>query len=319
MKNLSEDNLALIYTNAYRQKSLELRNLCKELIDQARDKPTALQIEFATISIQSSQYFLSKFVQKVLEIEKLNYNLGGNFKELVNHIRLYQESFIGEKKSFYENNPNQRSSIRVEPKRILGISLPIAQRIKFESNYDPYLQVSELETEKDEEKIIKLFAEIKASTYYFKRVWIKNDRFKEKGKISTKEKNQFMEELLQDIINQAPEITKFIALGLAKGGLAAQGKELFEKVKSWFPEGKSHTVLKELELKPEDAKQIGKVEFLLEQKLSELSEKELREFYTLYSNAKKESSEQISYISTIGDNSSGNVIVQGSGNIINQK
>jgi hypothetical protein len=319
MKKMTEEHLSRIYTEAYKEKSLELRNICKDQIDIARYKSTAFQIEFTIICIQSCQYSQSIFVNKVLELEKLNYKLGGNFKELVNHIKLYQDSFIREKKSFYEINPTQRSSIKIESKKFLGIRLPIPKRIKLQSNDDPYFQVSELETEKDEETIIKLFAEIKASLYYFKRVWIKNGRFKVAGKISAKEKKHFMEELLKNASNLATEIVPFIAGGLAKGVLSTQGTELWEKVKSLFHDEKSTTVLKDLEVNPDNQKQIGKIEVLLEQKLSELSEKELVEFFTLYSNAKKESPDLISYNSTIGNYSSGNVIVQGSGNIINQK
>lgn len=314
---MTELQLSQVYLDSYKTKSFELKDIAKELIEKARDKQTAYQLEFAAITIAAIGCLQSKFTQKVLELAELNYKLGGDFKELCIHILQAQESYHREKEQFFQQRIKKSKGIKIYPKKIFGIPLPYPDKIINEDNEpNPYAWYSELESEKSEENIIRLYAEMRATIYYYKRVLIKNNRLKGFGKATNKHKITIMNEILTTLQNHLPEITYFLGEGLAKGVFSAQGKDLWEKVKSWFASDKEKAVVATFEKEPQDIKQQGKLELLLEQKFEQLPEGDLLEFFELYLKAKGENPQITSYKSKIGDNNHNNIVIQGNGNNI---
>ncbi|MCP9769123.1 hypothetical protein EGI22_14485 [Lacihabitans sp. LS3-19] len=316
---MTETQLKLIYHKTFQAKSLELRNISKELIEKARDKNTAYQIEFSIICISSMQYIQSRFTQKVLEISELNYKLGGNFKELVTSIIEAQDSFKREKEIYFNQFPRKENSVKLRFEKIFGIPNPFKPKIIFEGENNPYAWFWEAETEKREEEIARLYAEMRSTLYYYKRTFIRFKRLNKLEKATNKQKIALMNDILTTIQSHVPEITYFLGEGLAKGVFSAQGKDLWEKVKSWFSNDKEKAIVSSFEKMPEDVKQQGKLELLLEQKFEQLSEKDMLEFFELYLKAKSENPQIISYQNKIGDNSSNNTVIQGNNNSIQLK
>jgi hypothetical protein len=150
-----------------------------------------------------------------------------------------------------------------------------------------------LERAKTEEEIIKHFAEMKATLYYYKRVMIKSKW--NKGQLYTTifesklDKNK-LKDIMIDVItefqNQAPEIVGFLGKGLASGLFSGIGKDFWEKIKDRFKSDKEKEIVGKFEENPEDIRLQGKLEGLLENKMAKMSQQELLDLFQLFQKAK---------------------------------
>lgn len=146
---------------------------------------------------------------------------------------------------------------------------------------------------KTEEEIIKHYAELKASLYYYKRVLIKNKWLKGQfynalveGKIDKNKIKDIMIDVITDFQKQAPDIIDFLGKGLASGLFSGIGKDFWEKIKNRFKSDKEKEIVEKFEEKPEDIRLQGKLEGLLENKMAEMSQQELLELFQLFQKAK---------------------------------
>lgn len=291
---MTEEQLEELYIKHHRAKRKELEAITKDMYLKARDLSTASETEFVIITIATCYYFQSQFIADILKMAKFNYKLGEGYKSIVLGVIHLQERHQENKERFFNIAPEKQTSLVFRIKKICGwLPTPFTKTSEFVGEYNPYLFRFDLEMVKTEEEIIKHFAELTASLYYYKRVLIKNKWFKGQfykalieGKIDKNKIKDIMIDVITDFQNQAPEIVGFLGKGLASGLFSGIGKDFWEKIKDRFKSVKDKEVIEKFEANPEDIKQQGKVEMLLEQKMAEMSQSELLEIFQLFQKAK---------------------------------
>jgi hypothetical protein len=291
---MTEIQLEELYINHHRAKKEELEAITKDMYLKARDLSTASDTEFCIIMIATCNYFQSQFISDILKMAKFNYKLGEGYKSIVLGIIHLQERHQADKEKFFKEAPEKQTSIVFRRKKLCGwLPTPFTKTAEFVGEYNPYLFRFDLEVVKSEGEIIKHYAELKASLYYYKRVLIKNKWLNGQfynalveGKIDTNKIKDIMTDVLTEFQNQAPEIVGFLGKGLASGLFSGIGKDFWEKIKARFKSDKEKEIVEKFEDKPEDIRLQGKLEGLLENKMSEMSQQDLLELFQLFQKAK---------------------------------
>lgn len=291
---MTENQLEELYIKYYRAKSKEWTSLFDGKFPNAKDLGTVSDVEFSVLIIATCGYFQSKFIGDLLKMTEFNDKLGLGYKSIIEGVVHLQERHQEERKTFSQKNPEKQSGVIIRNKRLFNlIPIPFTKTFESKGEVNEYTFQDSLESAKTEEEIIKYYAGMKATLYYYKRVLIKSKW--NKGKLYTAiyenklDKNKTVE-LMTDIITefqqQAPEIVGFLGKGLASGLFSGIGKDFWEKLKDRFKSDKDKEVIEKFEANPEDIKQQGKVEMLLEQKMAEMSQAELLELFQLFQKAK---------------------------------
>lgn len=291
---MTEKQLARLYTRYHRAKKNELESITKNIYLKSRDLAVTSDVEFCIIMITSCNYFQSQFIADIVKMAEFNYKLGAGYKSLVLGIIHLQERNKENKEKFFKEKPERETGLIFRRKKLWGwFPIPFTKTIEFVGEYNPYTFILDLEVVKTEEEIIKHYAELKASLYYYKRVLIKNKCFKGQfynalveGKIDKNKIKDIMIDVITEFQNQAPEIVGFLGKGLASGLFSGVGKDFWEKIKDHFKSDKDKVVIEKFEENPEDIRLQGKLEGLLENKMAEMSQQELLELFQLFQKAK---------------------------------
>ena len=290
---MTEKQLIRLYTKFHRAKTNELESITKSMYFKSRDLTVASDVEFCFIMIASCNYFWSQFIADILKAGEINYKLGVGYKSLILSIIHLQERHKATKEKFFKDKPEKETGLVFHRKKLWGwFPIPFTKTIEFVGEYNPYTFICDLEVVKTEEEIIKHYAELKATLYYYKRVLIKNKWFKGQFYNAIVEDKIKIKEIMINVItefqNQAPEIVGFLGKGLASGLFSGVGKDFWEKIKDYFKSDRDKVVIEKFEENPEDIRLQGKVEGLLENKMAEMSQQELLELFQLFQKVKTE-------------------------------
>ena len=291
---MTEEQLEELYIKYHRAKREELEAITKDMYFKARDLSTASDTEFCIITIATCNYFQSQFIKDILKMAEYNYKLGEGYSSLILGIIHLQERHREDKERFFKEKPEKQTSLIFRRKKLFDcIPLPFTKTQEFVGEYNPYTFHFDLEDVKTEEEIIKHYAELKASLYYYKRVLIKNKWLKGQfynalveGKIDKNKIKDIMIDVITEFQNQAPDIVGFLGKGLASGLFSGIGKDFWEKIKARFKSDKDKEIVEKFEENPEDVRLQGKLEGLLENKMAEMSQQDLLELFHLFQKAK---------------------------------
>ncbi|MDH4459812.1 MAG: hypothetical protein QE277_00205 [Flectobacillus sp.] len=291
---MTEELLDELYIKYHRAKREQLETITKNIYLKARDLSTASDTEFCIIVITTCFYFQSSFIANILRMAEYNYKLGGGYESLILGIIYLQERHKESKNEFFERKPEKQAGLIFRRKKLWGwLPIPFTKTTEFVGEYNPYTFSLDLEVVKTEEEIIKHYAELKASLYYYKRVLIKNKWLKGKcyntlieGKIDKNKIKDIMMDVITEFQNQAPEIVKFLGAGLASGLFSGVGEDFWKKIKDHFKSEKDKVVIEKFEESPKDIRLQGKLEGLLENKMAEMSQQDLLDLFQLFQKAK---------------------------------
>lgn len=295
---MSEKQLKDLYIRFHKSKTKELKSIFSESDFKPRDLSLGSDFELSVIMLASCNYFQTDLTKDLLNAAEFNYRIGGNYKSLVQVLLQTVEKHKVKEKEYFNANPKEKQHIIIRNRRLWGfIPIPFTKTIEFKGKQNPYTFQIGFEDLKTEKEIIKAYAEMKATLFYLKRILIKNKWNKGQIYFALKEnKNEFdkdkiisiMTDIITELQNQAPVLVAFLGDGLAKGVFSGVGKDLWEKVKGYFKSDKEKEIIKTFESNPSDAKQQGKVEFILEDKLKEIPKDELLSLFELFQKAKLE-------------------------------
>lgn len=134
---------------------------------------------------------------------------------------------------------------------------------------------------------------MKATLYYYKRVLVKSKWNKGKlysaiyeNKLDKNKALELMNDIITEFQKQAPDIVDFLGKGLVSGLFSGIGKDFWEKIKDRFKSDKEKEIVEKFEENPEDIRLQGKIEGLLERKMSEMSQQDLLDLFQLFQKAK---------------------------------